>query len=74
MPVRSMLYRFREAQAIEMGVKREHFRRPHIAAEVTRLHDAEHWRQEILDEISRDLIRIKDGTGANFSIRKDVVR
>ena len=56
-----MLYRFREAQAIEMGVKREHFRRPHIAAEVTKLHDAEHWRQEILDELSRDLIRIKDG-------------
>jgi pre-mRNA-splicing factor ISY1 len=59
----SMLYRFRETQAIEMGlgnrVKGE--RRPRMASSVTSLRECERWRGDILKEISRKVSKIQDG-------------
>lgn len=57
-----MLYRFRETQAIEMGVARaKDARRPRLASSCSSLKDCEKWRGEILREISRKVSKIQDG-------------
>ena len=59
----SMLYRFRETQAAELGlqnrVKGE--RRPRMASSVTSLRQCEMWRADILKEVSRKVSKIQDG-------------
>lgn len=59
----SMLYRFREQQAAEMGMgnRRAGDRRPRIAASVSSLRDCERWRGDVLKEISRKVSKIQDG-------------
>ncbi|RSH91092.1 NineTeen Complex (NTC) component [Saitozyma podzolica] len=67
----SMLYRFRETQAIEMGlgnrVKGE--RRPRMASSVTSLRECERWRGDILKEISRKVSKIQDASLTDYEIR-----
>lgn len=57
-----MLYRFRQAQAIEMGIERPSSdRRPRMASSVSSLKDCEKWRGEIMRDISRKVSKIQDG-------------
>lgn len=58
----SMLYRFREAQAAEMGLAQKTDRRPRVAASCKDLRGCERWRGEILREVSRKVSKIQDGT------------
>ncbi|KAI9003099.1 pre-mRNA-splicing factor ISY1 [Gaertneriomyces semiglobifer] len=64
----SMLYRFREAQAAELGFKKGD-RRPHLASEVHSLGDAEKWRHQIIREISQNVSKIQDSGLTDFQIR-----
>ena len=58
----SMLYRFREAQAAELGLGTRSDRRPRMASTCKSLRECERWRGEILREISRKVSKIQDGT------------
>ena len=57
-----MLYRFREAQAAELGLGTRADRRPRMASACKSLRECERWRGEILREISRKVSKIQDGT------------
>lgn len=65
----SMLYRFRESQALEMGmgnrVKGE--RRPRMASSVSSLRDCERYRGDILRDIGRKVGKIQDGMSVPLS-------
>ena len=61
----SMLYRFREAQAAELGLGTRADRRPRMASACKSLRECERWRGEILREISRKVSKIQDGTYYN---------
>ena len=56
-----MLYRFREAQAAELGLGTRADRRPRVPASCKSLRECERWRGEILREISRKVSKIQDG-------------
>jgi hypothetical protein len=56
-----MLYRFREAQAAELGLGTRADRRPKVASACKSLRECERWRGEILREISRKVSKIQDG-------------
>lgn len=49
----STLYRFRQAQAAELGLAPQHTKRPRVVSHVNSLREAEKWRGEVLREISR---------------------
>ena len=55
-----MLYRFREAQAAELGLGTRGDRRPKMASACKSLRECERWRGEILREISRKVSKIQD--------------
>lgn len=57
----SMLFRFREAQAAELGLSGRSDRRPRVASSCKDLRQCERWRGEILREISRKVSKIQDG-------------
>lgn len=57
----SMLYRFREAQAAELGLGTRGDKRPRMASACQSLRECERWRGEILREISRKVSKIQDG-------------
>ena len=57
-----MLYRFREAQAAELGLGTRADRRPKMASACKSLRECERWRGEILREISRKVSKIQDGS------------
>lgn len=61
-----MLYRFREAQAAELGLGTRSDRRPRMASACKSLRDCERWRGEILREISRKVAKIQDGTSLPY--------
>ncbi|GHJ87318.1 hypothetical protein NliqN6_3720 [Naganishia liquefaciens] len=66
----SMLYRFRQAQAIEMGIERPSSdRRPRMASSVSSLKDCEKWRGEIMRDISRKVSKIQDAGLTDYEIR-----
>lgn len=54
-----MLYRFREAQAIELGHKKDE-KRPYLASSVNSLSEAEKWRRQIIRDISRLTMKIQN--------------
>lgn len=57
----SMLYRFREAQAAELGLGSSRTeRRPRLASSVSSLKECEKWRAEVIREISRKVSKIQD--------------
>lgn len=65
-----MLYRFREAQAAEMGINiRKQIRRPRIPSSVKNIKSAEKWRGQVVQEISRKVARIQDFGLTDFEVR-----
>ncbi|KAJ2760941.1 NineTeen Complex (NTC) component [Coemansia nantahalensis] len=56
----SMLYRFREAQSLELGLAKPKARRPHLASLVDTLDEAEKWRRDVIRDISSSVSRIHD--------------
>ncbi|WVF68698.1 hypothetical protein IAT40_003470 [Kwoniella sp. CBS 6097] len=67
----SMLYRFREQQAAEMGLgnRVKGDRRPRMASSVSSLRECERWRGDILRDISRKVSKIQDITLTDYEIR-----
>ncbi|POY76019.1 hypothetical protein BMF94_0742 [Rhodotorula taiwanensis] len=65
----SMLYRFREAQAAELGLVQKTDRRPRLAAQCKDLRQCERWRGEILREISRKVSKIQDAGLTDYEVR-----
>ncbi|KAJ7258214.1 Isy1-like splicing factor [Mycena rebaudengoi] len=65
----SMLYRFREAQAGELGLGTRSDRRPRMASACKSLRDCERWRGELLREISRKVAKIQDAGLGDYEIR-----
>ncbi|PPQ96320.1 hypothetical protein CVT26_005683 [Gymnopilus dilepis] len=64
-----MLYRFREAQAAELGLGTRADRRPKMASACKSLRDCERWRGEILREISRKVSKIQDAGLTDYEVR-----
>ncbi|KAJ2014982.1 NineTeen Complex (NTC) component [Coemansia sp. RSA 376] len=65
----SMLYRFREAQSIELGLSKPKERRPHLASLANTLDEAEKWRRDVIREISRNVSKINDASLPEAHIR-----
>lgn len=65
-----MLYRFREAQAGELGLGTRGDRRPRMASACKSLRECERWRGELLREISRKVAKIQDGMCVVFQMQK----
>ncbi|KAG7096098.1 hypothetical protein E1B28_006774 [Marasmius oreades] len=65
----SMLYRFREAQAAELGLGTRGDRRPRMASSCKSLRECERWRGEILREISRKVSKIQDSGLTDYEVR-----
>jgi len=65
----SMLYRFREAQAAELGLGTRSDRRPRMASACKSLRECERWRGEILREISRKVSKIQDSGLTDYEFR-----
>lgn len=69
-----MLYRFREAQAAELGLGTRSDRRPRMASACKSLRECERWRGEILREISRKVSKIQDGSLLSLSLSRSCVQ
>ncbi|KAK7008198.1 pre-mRNA-splicing factor ISY1 [Favolaschia claudopus] len=65
----SMLYRFREAQAAELGLGTRSDRRPKVASACKSLRECERWRSELLREISRKVAKIQDAGLSDYEVR-----
>ncbi|EJD43773.1 Isy1-like splicing factor [Auricularia subglabra TFB-10046 SS5] len=65
----SMLYRFREAQAAELGLGTRADRRPRMASSCKNMRECERWRGDILREISRKVAKIQDAGLGDYEIR-----
>ncbi|KAJ7766176.1 Isy1-like splicing factor [Mycena metata] len=65
----SMLYRFREAQAAELGLGTRSDRRPLTASACKSLRECERWRGELLREISRKVAKIEDAGLSDYETR-----
>ncbi|KAK3991169.1 Isy1-like splicing factor [Cladorrhinum sp. PSN332] len=66
----SMLFRFREAQAADLGIiDAGRTRRPRAITEQDSIPDCERWRGQVLKEISRKVSRIQEPALSDFQIR-----
>ncbi|KAH6885257.1 Isy1-like splicing factor [Thelonectria olida] len=66
----SMLFRFREAQAADLGIiDIGRTRRPKIITEVDNITACEKWRGQVLRDISRKMSRIQDLMLSDYQIR-----
>ncbi|KAL3422377.1 Pre-mRNA-splicing factor ISY1 [Phlyctema vagabunda] len=66
----SMLFRFREAQAADLGIiDAGRSRRPKMITEVQSIQVCEKWRGQVLKEISRKVSKIQDPSLSDFMIR-----
>lgn len=65
----SMLYRFREAQAAELGLGKTRLRRPGFAGSVNTVAEAEKWRRDLLSEVSRKISKIQDVSLSDYQVR-----
>src|ERR1700722_5062166 len=62
-----MLFRFREAQAADLGIiDAGRSRRPKLITSVTSIPSCERWRGQVLKEISRKAAKIKDPSLSDF--------
>lgn len=66
---KSMLHRFRDAQAAELGFSVGATRRPRVTSSVTSLREAEKWRGEVLRDISRKVSKIQDFNLTDYEVR-----
>lgn len=64
-----MLFRFREAQATELGLVGRTDRRPRVASSCKDLRQCERWRGEILRDISRKVSKIQDCESGRACVR-----
>ncbi|CAO3678404.1 unnamed protein product [Rhizopus microsporus] len=64
-----MLYRFREAQAAQLGLAKTRQRRPGFAGSVTSITEAEMWRRDLLSEISRKIAKIQNVSLSDYQVR-----
>ncbi|KAI8852359.1 pre-mRNA-splicing factor ISY1 [Chytridium lagenaria] len=64
----SMLYRFREAQAVELGV-RKFEKRPASANMVDDSKEAEKWRNHVIRELTRKVAKIQDSSLSEHEVR-----
>ncbi|KAI0476470.1 Isy1-like splicing factor [Xylariaceae sp. FL0804] len=66
----SMLFRFREAQAADLGIiDAGRTRRPRVITEVDSIPSAEKWRGQTLKEVSRKVSRIQDPSLSDYQVR-----
>ncbi|RYP07214.1 hypothetical protein DL764_002660 [Monosporascus ibericus] len=66
----SMLFRFREAQAADLGIiDAGRTRRPKMITEVDSIPSCEKWRGQVLKEISRKVSKIQDPALSDYQIR-----
>ncbi|KAK3180486.1 NineTeen Complex (NTC) component [Lecanicillium sp. MT-2017a] len=66
----SMLFRFREAQAADLGIiDTGRARRPKLITQVDSIPVCEKWRGQVLKEISRKVSRIQDQMLSDYQIR-----
>jgi pre-mRNA-splicing factor ISY1 len=66
----SMLFRFREAQAADLGIiDASRVRRPRNVSSVETVPECERWRGQVLKEISRKMTQIQDVALSDFQIR-----
>ncbi|KAK0628607.1 Isy1-like splicing factor [Bombardia bombarda] len=66
----SMLFRFREAQAADLGIiDAGRTRRPRVITEQDSIPSCEKWRGQVLKEISRKVLRIQDSALSDYQIR-----
>ncbi|ODA76473.1 hypothetical protein RJ55_07743 [Drechmeria coniospora] len=66
----SMLFRFREAQAADLGIiDAGRSRRPKRITEVDSVPSCERWRGQVLKEISRKMSRIQEPVLSDYQIR-----
>ncbi|KAK3905724.1 Oligosaccharyltransferase 48 kDa subunit beta-domain-containing protein [Staphylotrichum tortipilum] len=66
----SMLFRFREAQAADLGIiDAGRSRRPRAITEQDSIPSCEKWRGQVLKEISRKVSRIQDAALSDYQIR-----
>ncbi|KAI1803733.1 Isy1-like splicing factor [Daldinia bambusicola] len=66
----SMLFRFREAQAADLGIiDAGRARRPKVITEVDSIPACEKWRGQTLKEISRKMSRIQETSLSDYQIR-----
>lgn len=65
----STLYRFRAAQAAELGIAPSSATRPRVASRVANLRECEKWRGEVLREISRKVSKIQDFGLTDYEVR-----
>ncbi|CAI4211420.1 unnamed protein product, partial [Parascedosporium putredinis] len=66
----SMLFRFREAQAADLGLfDAGRTRRPRTITEVDSIPSCEKWRGQVLKEISRKVTKIQDPALSDYQIR-----
>ncbi|KAJ7078325.1 Isy1-like splicing factor [Mycena belliarum] len=64
-----MLYRFREAQAAELGLGTRGDTRPRMASACKSMRECERWRGELLREISRKVAKIQDAGLSDYEVR-----
>lgn len=65
-----MLFRFREAQAADLGIiDAGRGRRPKLITSVTSIPICEKWRGQVLKEVSRKVSKIQDPSLSDFMIR-----
>jgi pre-mRNA-splicing factor ISY1 len=65
-----MLFRFREAQAADLGIiDAGRTRRPRVITEVDSIPACEKWRGQVLKEISRKVSRIQESALSDYQIR-----
>ncbi|TGZ83365.1 Pre-mRNA-splicing factor isy-1, partial [Ascodesmis nigricans] len=66
----SMLFRFREQQAADLGIiDAGRTRRPKIITEQTSIPSCEKWRGQVVKEISRKVSKIQDPSLSDYQIR-----
>lgn len=66
----SMLFRFREAQAADLGIiDAGRTRRPKLITEQDSIPNCEKWRGQVLKEISRKVSRVQDPALSDYQIR-----
>lgn len=66
----SMLFRFREAQAADLGIiDAGRARRPRVITEVDSIPACEKWRGQVLKEVSRKVSKIQDPALSDYQIR-----
>ena len=65
-----MLFRFREAQAADLGIiDAGRARRPRVITEVDSIPSCEKWRGQTLKEISRKVSKIQDPALSDYQVR-----